>query len=288
MRNKLAFILALAIFPATAATFVGTTPPAKLVREIMGVPAGAESVEWELTLNENDYSMKADYKVPRDSKVKPGTVKRSGSLKMGRGAKSNSDAAIYELEGLLNLMKVSDNVLHALDRDRALMVGHGGWSYSLYNSKATEKLGNREIAMARTGPDGYTNSPLSSGPMVLGVFEGRTPCHGISRAMKCAVDEGCIKAKWRVTLFHDPTTKKPTTYKIDGSRYRGIPREGKWSIDGNAYILEATSKEGTMVLLKGDDNVLFIADEKRHPLVGHAEFGYTLNRRPPEGFPLED
>ena len=30
--------------------------------------------------------------------------------------------------------------------------------------------------------------------------------------------------------------------------------------------------------MKGGDNVLFFLDQNRTPLIGHAEFSYTLNR----------
>ena len=91
------------------------------------------------------------------------------------------------------------------------------------------------------------------------------------------------KAKWRVTLYQDPRTKAPTTYKIEGTLYRKGMREGTWSVARDkgtvAYHLSKTETEADLFLLKGDDDVLFFLGRDRTPLVGHADFSYTLNRR---------
>jgi hypothetical protein len=44
------------------------------------------------------------------------------------------------------------------------------------------------------------------------------------------------------------------------------------------YQLSPTPDQSALLLLKGDDNVLFLLNQKREPLVGHADFSYTLNR----------
>ena len=92
--------------------------------------------------------------------------------------------------------------------------------------------------------------------------------------------------KWRVTLCQNPQTAAPTTYKIEGSLHRANAREGTWSIirgaktDPNAivYRLSPDQAEPALFLLKADDNVLFFLNQNLEPMVGHAEFSYTLNR----------
>src|SRR5439155_11971301 len=130
--------------------------------------------------------------------------------------------------------------------------------------------------------ESYTLSPLASGENVFGVFEGRTPATGIARELKIDTEDR-TKVKWRVTLYQDPKTKAPTTYKVENSFLRDKRREGTWSgerRDGAVvYHLAATKTEGGLFLLKGDDNVLFFLWQDRKPLVGHADFSYTLNRR---------
>jgi hypothetical protein len=123
---------------------------------------------------------------------------------------------------------------------------------------------------------------------VFGVFEGRTPALGIARELKIDPDGERMKAKWRVTLYRDPGTKAPTTYKVEGTLHRKGLREGTWSAArgggaGVVYHLAAANAEADLFLLKGDDNVLFFLGKDRKPLVGHADFSYTLNRRDATG-----
>src|SRR5262249_34447610 len=128
--------------------------------------------------------------------------------------------------------------------------------------------------------------PLATGPAVFGIFGGRTPSLGIGKELKIRGAERFPRIKWRVTLFQDPDTRAPTTYRIEHSlrpkerrdgKTMAIPREGKWAIvrgtasDPKAivYRLDATKDEAAAFLLKGDDNVLFFLDQGRKPLVGN-------------------
>jgi hypothetical protein len=146
--------------------------------------------------------------------------------------------------------------------------------------------------LARFQPEmSYRISPLATGPAVFGVFEGRSPCQGIARELKIAVAAACTKAKWRVTLYQNPETLAPTVYKVEGSLHPSGASEGRWTLirgtqkDPNAivYRLEPTTTEPSLFLLKGDDNVLFLLDRNRSPLVGHGDFSYALNRRSATG-----
>ena len=132
----------------------------------------------------------------------------------------------------------------------------------------------------------YRIAPLATGPTVFGVFEGRSPCHGIARELKLPQHAGCTKVKWRVTLYQDPKTAASTTYKVEGTLHRQSAREGAWTIvrgaktDPNAvvYRLGPTPTEAEVLLLKADDNILFFLNHDREHMVGHADFSYTLNR----------
>lgn len=213
-------------------------------------------------------------------------MKKEGSWRMGKGIKSNPEAVVYELNGAVSLFKVDPDILHVLNRDRSLMIGTGGWSYTLNRDEMSEKPG--DISQVEASPsESYTISPVGTGPAVFGVFEGRSPCQGIARELKIGVNAGCIKVKWRVTLYRNPKTLDPTTYKLEDSFHRRAAREGTWKIipgtetDPNAIIYELapTKTEAALLLLKGDDNVLFFLNQNRKPMVGHAEFSYTVNRR---------
>ena len=197
------------------------------------------------------------------------------------------DRVVYRLtadksQRSLSFVKIGDNLLHLLNPDGSLMVGNGGWSYTLNRADQAEKPGDASVT-----PDmSYKISPLATGPNVFGVFEGRSPCHGIARELKLPQHAGCMKVKWRITLYQNPETSAPTTYKVEGTLHRQGAREGAWSIvhgtkaDTKAivYQLSPTQTEAALLLWKADENVLFFLNRDLEPMVGHADFSYTLNR----------
>jgi hypothetical protein len=260
--------------------FEGSTPAEPSIRQVLGIPATSkiELIQWKLVLSPSRYELQARYGRKRAG--------RQGAWRIGKGTPSNPDAVVYELDGAPALAQIDANILHLLNPDRTLMVGDGGYSYTLNRVERAETL--VAPALARAQPDmSYSISPLSTGPLVFGVFEGRSPCHGIAQRLNIAVDAACTKSKWRVTLYQDPRTRTPTTYKVEGSLHRTGAREGTWSfVQGTpgdpratVYRLAPTDTEPAMLLLKGDDNVLFVLDQDGTPLVGHRDFSYTLNRR---------
>jgi len=127
---------------------------------------------------------------------------------------------------------------------------------------------------------------VAVGPSVVGTFDGRFPCADIARDWQLTVSPECWKVKWRVTLFQDPVSHQPTTYKLRGVLGTAREREGKWTIvrgtktDPNAvvYQLDSEKPDIYVYLLKGDDNVLFILDQARDFRVGTDYLSYTLNR----------
>lgn len=283
--------------PALFGVFVGSSPGGEPIAQLLHIPADSEPpVQWELTLYQNpknqsptSYKLRCHHKAVtsrasgKDSK--PGRLEKEGVWKLAKGTKFNPEAMVVELDGLLSLFKVDENLLHVLNPDRSLMVGNGGWSFSLNRASAAERPEPPPPANAPSVS--YSLAPLATGPDVFGVFEGRSPCLGIARELKIALDLHRMKAKWRVTLYQNPETQAPTTYRVEGTLHRLGAREGSWSIirgtkaDPAAivYRLAPAKGEETLFLLKGDDNVLFFLDQKQKPLVGHADFSYTLNRR---------
>ena len=287
-----------------AAEFIGSTPGENQVREFLGglvSNAPCHSVTWRVTLLTNQstglpatFNLAALYHVPtRNNPNLSGDGPRvalRGTWEIVKGAKDKPAAAVYRItaensQRSLYFVKVGDNLLHLLNPDGTLAIGNGGWSYTLNRADHAEKP--VEASLAMSAPDmSYPISSLATGSTVFAVFEGRSPCHEISRELKIPQHPGCMKVKWRVTLYKNRDTATPTTYKIEGTLHRQSAREGTWSIirgaktDPNAtvYRLDATQAEAALFLLKGDDNVLFFLDRNRELLVGHAEFSYTLNR----------
>jgi hypothetical protein len=214
------------------------------------------------------------------------SAERKGVWRIGRGTKANGAAVVYELDGAVAFQQVSEDVLHVLHEDRTLMSGNGGWSYTLSRDDRAEPLVDPRQAPAPDDVEPRTISPVSTGPAVFGVFEGRTPCQGIARELQITAWPGCAKTKWRVTLYQNPATREPTTYKIEGTLLR-TAREGSWRIErgratdasATVYTLAPAQGQRAMMLLRGDDNVIFFLSQQRHPMTGHAQLGYTLDRR---------
>jgi hypothetical protein len=126
---------------------------------------------------------------------------------------------------------------------------------------------------------------MQKGPAVYGIFEGRSPC-GISRQMGADMQAGCDHLKWQLSLFRDTKTLQPTTYILTTEMFDRKPLKGKWKIIRGAsndpkavvFALSYGQLGQVLYLYKGDENVLFILDEKRGFLAGDQDFSYTLNR----------
>jgi hypothetical protein len=282
--------------PAVFGVFVGSTPCGESLVPLLKLPAGSQPpLQWTVTLRQDPRSRAATrYEVRCTCKVaenpnaagKEVAVTKTGIWKRTTGTKSNAARVVYELDGLVALAEVDRNVVHLLDGDRKLMLGDGGFSYTIYRAEAAEPLVDPSV-VAGVPDMSYSILPLASGDDVLGVFEGRTPFQGIARQLKLKEHAAGFKAKWRVTLFQDPRTREPTTYRIEGTLFRSGAREGQWKIargtaeDSKAVIIElaATKTQPALTLLQADDNVLFLLDPDRRPLVGHSDFSYTLSRR---------
>jgi hypothetical protein len=161
------------------------------------------------------------------------------------------------------------------------MLGTSAYSYTLSRADATDDP--CQPSQAQEGS--YSLFPRETGNTVFGIFGGRTACMGLARALRLTLTDGCQRVKWRITLLQKAGTSEPTTYKIEGSLHH-TARVGAWRIlrgmpsDPNAvvYQLDGTATEGPMLLWKADDDVLFVLDEHRQPLVGTIDFSYTLNR----------
>jgi hypothetical protein len=132
--------------------------------------------------------------------------------------------------------------------------------------------------------ESITFSEMPKGPAVYGIFEGRSPC-GISQQMGADMAGGCDHLKWQLILFRDIITLKPTTFSLTTEMFGRRPLKGRWTIirgsrnDPKAVIFALGYGPGQILyLFRGDENVLFILDEKREFLTGDKDFSYTLNR----------
>jgi hypothetical protein len=271
--------------------FVGSSPCEGPLGALFDIPADANPpVKWALTLYQDPktlrptvYKLNAEYDgATPPAARKPVSKEKEGRWSIGKGTKSDPNAVVYELAGAVNLFRLTDDILHAMNPDRTLAVGNGGWSHTLNRAAKAEKVVVPSAEWMQRSENSKID-PLATGPGVFAVFEGRTPAQGIARELKIATDANRFKVKWRVTLCQDPATKAPTKYKVEGSLHRQGAREGTWSVvrrDGaEVYHLAPTKTEADLFLMKGDDNVLFFLGQDRKPMVGNADFSYTLNWR---------
>ena len=85
---------------------------------------------------------------------------------------------------------------------------------------------------------------------------------------------------WSLILYQDPQTRTPSSYKVEGSLYRGARSEGRWTIaQHQPGALPVIRLESSATFVQADDDVLLFADRQGNPLVGNASFSYTLDRR---------
>jgi hypothetical protein len=114
---------------------------------------------------------------------------------------------------------------------------------------------------------------------LLGVFEGRTPCGRIATEFTGFPSANCEKIKWRLTLYRDPATGNPTSYRYEGTR---TTRLGRWRMVSErgriVYHLTPSGPGAPLTLLSVDDRVLLLLDSTGQVLVGDASWSYALNR----------
>lgn len=280
--------------------FTGTSPCEGAIRQLLDISneTSADIIQWTLTLNRDpatlapsNYDLRYDYGPAASGRPGMGsgaqTVTLTGAWTIDAGADAKPGAEVYELSGALSLARINADILHILNPDSSLMIGNGGWSYTLNRQAQAEAT--VDLALILSAPDmSYpVPAPLAKGPDVYGIFEGRTPCHGIAGELALEVHAGCSKAKWRLTLYQDPETKEPAAYRIEGTLFRAGAREGTWSLvhgtpdspDAVIYRLEAATDDAALLLLQGDENVLFLLGQSQTLLVGNRDYSYTVNRR---------
>jgi hypothetical protein len=147
---------------------------------------------------------------------------------------------------------------------------------------------NRLHLLPFTVPLALATAAVQSRSAVLGVFEGRTPCGRIAVEFTGFPGNGCEKIKWRLTLYQDSITGRPTTFRYQGTR---TTREGTWVLSrgtpsdpGATVVRLATAAPHPAIALQKVDDVLLLLDGTGKAVVGDASWSYTLNRvDPPAG-----
>jgi hypothetical protein len=239
------------------------------------------------------YTLDSAYGVPQQGTnglAGGGTsISMEGSWAVLTGTKLDRDAVVYQLnpdisQTAVSFLKLNEDILHVLSSEKTLLVGNAGWSYTL---NRTDNRIPGPVSAQQDPAEGATRPPLPpmpAGSSVLGVFEGRTPCHElVFEFANMALYPGCLKIKWKLTLYQDQTTGAPITYLFQGTR---TLREGTWAIrrgtdsdpEAVVYQLQLDNAGPPVSFLKADENHLFLLDRELNFLVGNALFSYTLSR----------
>jgi len=240
------------------------------------------------------YTLESAYGVPQPNTpglAEGGTpIAMEGKWAIVKGTKIDPEIEVYQLYSedsqiAVSFLKMSEDILHVLNNNQTMMVGNGGWSYTLNRTDNRPQL---QITEQPDSPPGAPTRPpippVPGGSTMLGAFEGRLPCHEIVFEMlNIAPYPGCMKQKTRVTLYLDQNTGAPSTYMSMGTR---TIQEGKWTMiegtdddqDAVIYQLNLSDSQEPVSFLKADENHLFLLDRAGNLLVGNALFSYTLSR----------
>ena len=266
------FIFLPLIFPGSEKEkiFIGSTPANSVVRTFLGISLtdSIDFIRWKLVLQDGQYQLQCNYGIG-----KPNTngFMDGGKRVEWKGSFSKQEN-IYQLNYAnrkLGLVELNHYLLHFINNDRYLLVGNGGWSYTLNSISPTSSV----AAKASTNPIVIKDSVA---------FEGRTPC-GVPGIIPAG--ETCYKLKWYIVLYGNGETNNQGRYRLLGTGWRaqgGL--KGNWDTrkDKNGrvvYQLKDEKSKTFIHLLKLDERVLIFTDADGKLLVGDEDFSYTMNRK---------
>jgi hypothetical protein len=279
--------------------FEGITACSEVTKPLPQITSPCEQMIWKLTLNQDPdkltpttYELHSTYGLPKQGT--PGLSEGAKSIDMAgrwaivKGAKTDPNAVVYQLnpdsqQAAVYFLKLDENIIHVLDRDLSMMVGNAAWSFTL---NRTDRAAAKQVPSQPRHPVFQVATALTkpTGSPMLGVFDGRVPCHEIALEFAgIPAEPDCVKIKWRLTLYQDPDTGAPTTYKLLGTR---TTREGTWAVvrgtkvdpEAIVYKLDLGGAQAAVYFLKADENHLMLLDREGNLLVGDALWSYTLSR----------
>jgi hypothetical protein len=265
---------------------VGSTPADSLITSQLSIQPGTkiDFIHWNLVLkNQTIFILNITF-----GESKPNTL---GFLEGGQSKHFTGKYTISKIgnktifcltsgELKISLLKLHDNLYHLLKENNELMIGNGGWSYTL-NNKNAFKLND-------TLPYLITQENIKEETSVKVIYDGRTPCKEFADEHKIKVSDDCFKLKWKLTLHRDSVTFAPTIYSI-----RKVEDNVLKEITGNWVIIKGTKKnpcatlfqldpnkpDQSISLFVADDNILLFLHKDESFFVGNEHFSFTLNKR---------
>lgn len=271
----------------------GSTDCNEPLKVILGIApeTNVDFIRWDLVLEEQvdhkNFELNITY-----GESQPNTLgfKAGGTTRTIRGKyiiyqEKKIKTEVYRLtsdslRAALSLIKLNSNIFHLLTNDNQLMVGSGGWSYTLNRKQV---IPNDSVL-----PELVDFALFDEDTVRRAIFTGRTPCQEISSEYSLNVIPDCFKLKWKLILFRD-SNFQPSTYLLSRTDHRASDIGGKWTLikgigdypGAVIYRLDPDQPDKSVSLVAGDNNVLFFLNRKNQLYVGNKDFSYTLNRSKP-------
>jgi hypothetical protein len=272
MRSILAvltFVLVCCNASGKETVYTGSTPVDKAVREFLNISLtdSIDFMRWKLVLKHDRFELSTGYGL-----CLPNTKGFRKEYRAGFSGSLSKQDHLYQLtyQGkTFYLLELNPNLVHLLDENKNLLIGNGGWSYTL-NNTAPVTTGQVFLPETKNGRD------------TVMAFEGRTPCDPISKLLGLD-NPACLKLKWYMILYSD-ANGNPSHYLMGGTAYRKeTMRRGKWDIikgkDGRPiYRLNPELGPQALHLLPAGNTILLFVHPDGSPLVGNEDFSYTLSR----------
>lgn len=274
---------------------MASTPGDELIKSLLAISpeTKVDFIRWNLTLKNAKAGKQLFLLNITYGESQPNTL---GFINDGENKSIEGEYYILQEQGRINgdvyhlksaklvaeilMVKLSDNIFHLLTPEKKLMVGNGGWSYTL-NRKERINDGSGDLPLFSI----LSDLPEDTSRQII--FDGRTPCLDFAKENSLTVTSDCFKLKWKLILNKDPQTFQPTTYILRRTNSRESDLTGKWTIikriqsNRNAviYQLDPDKPEQSISLLLGDENVVFFLNKNNQLFTGDGDFSYTLNKR---------
>jgi hypothetical protein len=220
--------------------YVASTPgDQSLIKSYLHIPESfvADFIRWDLKMDSKDrFDLTLNY-----GESKPNTLgfkdhditvhyqghyslERIGTIKEDVFNFISDDQTIH-----FKAIKINGQLLHLLNDEHKLMVGNGGWSFTL----------NRTAEPGSSSSNLPVRSNLSKqlNPSIQEIYDGRTPAAGIAKDHALTKNLQSFKIKWRFILNRDPNTLEPTTYTM-----RNIINNEPKDITGRWKVVRGTSE----------------------------------------------
>ena len=260
---------------------IGSTPGGTEIKKTLGIDAErkVDFIRWELRLDDGTRKFTGQVTFGESEPNTNGFIGGGETRKFaGRyttvGERIKLSTA--EIPEAIVLADIDGRIFHLVGPDNKLMVGNGGWGYSLARQ-------DREPGKAR--PLVTLSKALLDETEPETIFDGRTPCVDLGRS-DLPFTEGCLKLKWRLRLLRDSGPRTAGTYRLESTLNRREIVEGKWTLVNGTHAnpaalflkLDMDHPAGAISFFVADSNVIFMTDRDERLRAGNGDFGFTLNR----------